>query len=189
MMQWSAALDPDRANVLLYLDGDLVSFERELERTNLVIEYSISRLDQDRGYVYLETEPHTTEWHLFDVVSQHPLIPVYPFPYHADGSMTLNFIGPLDSLRAAVEYSPDGIETTIERIGGYDFGSGPIPPAIPDRQREALSTALQLGYFDTPRRSTRDEIADRMDCAPSTASEHLRKGQRRVLQSYFDHTY
>lgn len=186
MMQWSATFDPDRATVLLYLDGDLDAFERELQRTEFVHEHSISQLDQHRGYAYINSEPHPTEWSLFEIVSHEPLIPVFPFPYHDDGSMTLNVIGPLDSLQAAVEAVPDGLETTIERVGSYDLGQGPIPPGLPDRQQEALSTALRLGYFDSPRTVTREAVAKRLNCAPSTASEHLRKGQRRVLQTYFD---
>lgn len=188
MMAWSATFDPDRATVLLFLDGALEEFERELQRTELVREYAISKLDQHRGYVYLNSDPHPTEWKLFDTVSHEPLIPVFPFPYHTDGSMTLNIIGPHERLQTAVESIPRGIETTIERFGKYDLGQGPIPPGLPDRQREALVTALELGYFDTPRTAARDEVAERLDCAPSTASEHLRKGQRRVLQAYFNYS-
>lgn len=185
MIQWSATLDPDRATVLLYLDGDLDVFERELRRTELVVDHAISNLDKRRGYAYINSEPHPTEWRFFEIVSREPLIPVYPFPYHDDGSMTINIIGPRDSLQTAVEASPPGLDTTIERIGTYDLGQGPIPPRLPSRQQEALTTALQLGYFDTPRTATREAVANRLSCAPSTASEHLRKGQRRILQTYF----
>ena len=88
--------------------------------------------------------------------------------------------------RAAVEAIPDGVETAIERVGEYDLGQAPIPPPLTPRQREALTVATDAGYYDVPRGASRDDVAERLGCAPSTASEHLRKAEGRLVRTFLD---
>lgn len=54
--------------------------------------------------------------------------------------------------------------------------------SIPPRQREVLNTALDYGYFNIPREATLAEIADEMGITKTTASNHLRKGERKVME-------
>jgi predicted DNA binding protein len=54
--------------------------------------------------------------------------------------------------------------------------------SIPPRQREVLNTALEYGYFNIPREATLTEIADEMGITKTTASNHLRKGERKVME-------
>ncbi|MFC6812517.1 helix-turn-helix domain-containing protein [Natrialbaceae archaeon GCM10025810] len=53
--------------------------------------------------------------------------------------------------------------------------------SIPKRQRELLNLALDAGYFDIPREVTLEELADEMDITKTTASNHLRKAERRIM--------
>ena len=53
--------------------------------------------------------------------------------------------------------------------------------SIPDRQRELLTLALERGYFEIPRNVTLDELAEEMDITKTTASNHLRKAEQRVM--------
>lgn len=95
MLEWTPSFDPPRANVLLYLEGDL-----------------------DR----------------------------FPFRDDDDGAITVRFLGPLDRLRAA----------------------------------------LEAGYYAVPREASRADVAAALGCAPSTASEHLRKAERRLVRTFLD---
>ncbi|MFC6975764.1 helix-turn-helix domain-containing protein [Halomicroarcula sp. GCM10025709] len=61
-----------------------------------------------------------------------------------------------------------------------------VETRLSDRQREAVEAALSLGYYDIPRTATHEAVADALDCAPSTAAEHLRKAESRVLHALFD---
>lgn len=184
MVNWSPSFDPPRATVLLYLEGDLDSFEAELADTELVIEYDVSVIETDRGYVYVHSDPHPTEWRLFEIGTASGLLPVFPVQYHPDGSLALRMLGPPDRLQSAIDAVPSGVDTSIERVGEYDLGRAPIPPGLPTRQWEALATAFELGYYEVPRQATRDEVADRLGCAPSTASEHLQKAERRLVETF-----
>ncbi|MFD1514522.1 helix-turn-helix domain-containing protein [Halomarina rubra] len=50
-----------------------------------------------------------------------------------------------------------------------------------DRQYETLETAHEMGYFETPRRSSRNDVADELDNTGATFTEHLARAQRKLL--------
>ncbi len=54
------------------------------------------------------------------------------------------------------------------------------------RQRKVLEAAYYAGYFDWPRASTAEELADAMGIASPTLHRHLRKALGGLLDSYFD---
>lgn len=186
MVDWAPSLDPPRSTVLLYLEGDLSTFERTLEATEIVLEYDLTHFDDRRGYAYVHSEPHPTEWLLFDAITRGGLIPLCPIEYFPDGSLTLRVVGSHERLQRMVADIPDGVTTTIERVGEYDLGRPPIPDGLPPRQREALDVAFELGYYDVPRTASRADVAAKMDCAPSTASEHLQKAEARLVATFLN---
>lgn len=57
---------------------------------------------------------------------------------------------------------------------------------LTEKQRVALETAYAAGYFDWPRGSTGEEIADRLDISPATLNQHLRTAERKFFESMFE---
>lgn len=55
---------------------------------------------------------------------------------------------------------------------------------LTDRQRRLLSAAIEAGYYDTPRRCSLTELADREGIAKSTASETLHRAEERIVKQY-----
>jgi hypothetical protein len=55
---------------------------------------------------------------------------------------------------------------------------------LTERQVKTLKTAVDMGYFDTPRRASIKDVAKRLAVSPSTAVEHLRKAEKKVLENY-----
>jgi hypothetical protein len=49
---------------------------------------------------------------------------------------------------------------------------------LAERQRDALITALEPGYFVVPREATTAELADELDASPQAVSQRLRRGTR-----------
>jgi len=75
-----------------------------------------------------------------------------------------------------------GLEFEVERVRQR------VDPArlLTDRQRELLLAAVDLGYYDVPRRATLTEVADHVGIAKSTCSETLQRVQRTVIREFVD---
>jgi predicted DNA binding protein len=50
-------------------------------------------------------------------------------------------------------------------------------------ERETLKTAVQEGYFESPRKTTLGGLADEFDVSKPAVSNNLRRGQRKILQT------
>jgi predicted DNA binding protein len=182
MLDWSFSAEPPSTAVLLYLDGDIDAYEQILATTEGVHNYDVTRLGRNTGYAFVHSRSPPVETEILSVGSQDGLLPISPVRYHHDGSFSFRVLGALDTLQAAVAALPEAVETHIEKIGGHELGRSPLPPEFPARQWEALTVAFEAGYYDVPRTATRDDVAERLDCAPSTATEHLQKAERRLVE-------
>ncbi|QLH81063.1 GAF domain-containing protein [Halosimplex pelagicum] len=56
---------------------------------------------------------------------------------------------------------------------------------VTDRQFEVLRTAYERGYFDRPRASSGQEVADSLGVSQPTVNYHLRESQHRLLSLLF----
>jgi predicted DNA binding protein len=57
--------------------------------------------------------------------------------------------------------------------------------SLTERQDKITHVAFERGYFDYPKRISLRELARMFDVSPSTLSEILRKGQRKIVLDYF----
>ncbi len=57
--------------------------------------------------------------------------------------------------------------------------------SLTERQDKIAHVAFERGYFDYPKRISLRELARMFDVSPSTLSEILRKGQRKIVLDYF----
>ncbi|MFC6989201.1 helix-turn-helix domain-containing protein [Haloplanus sp. GCM10025708] len=55
---------------------------------------------------------------------------------------------------------------------------------LTERQRDLLRTAVENGYYDTPRRCTLTELAENVGIAKSTASEQLHRAEETVVKEF-----
>ena len=123
-----------------------------------------------------------------------PVFPLYEYGAElvsaraADGRCAVVARVPGDSdVRAVVERVqadfPDA-ELRAKRQQSDDTDD-PVPEAVldglTDRQREAVETAYDAGYFEWPRDATAEDVADELDIASPTFHNHLRKAQNAML--------
>ncbi len=71
-------------------------------------------------------------------------------------------------------------EAQLIRISGSSGASG-----LTLRQEEILQFAFSNGYYEYPRRIRLRDLSRIFDVSPSTMSEILRAGQRRIFSEYF----
>jgi predicted DNA binding protein len=62
-----------------------------------------------------------------------------------------------------------------------DGDGGPLGDQLTVKQRDALEVATRAGYFEWPRESTAEEVADRLDVSSATLHYHLRCAQREIM--------
>lgn len=62
---------------------------------------------------------------------------------------------------------------------------GDIEERLTSRQRMALQKAYLGGFFDWPRTTSGEDLAESMDISPSTYHQHLRTAERKVLAELF----
>lgn len=120
----------------------------------------------------------TTETGLYEFVRASSLPPEYPVVVR-DGWAEFDLTGTradLEEFRSLVEAV--GASHELCWLVRTDDDAG----VTTDRQRDALETALRLGYFEVPRECTLSEVADALDVDESTASGILRRGEARVLK-------
>jgi PAS domain S-box-containing protein len=57
---------------------------------------------------------------------------------------------------------------------------------LTDTQRTALRAAYFAGYYEWPRESNAEEVADSLGISSPTFHQHIRKAQRELLEAFFD---
>jgi len=123
-------------------------------------------------------------------------------PFVETGANVTNAVATDGRCRLTVELSPDAnvravVERVREEFPDTDLvAKREIKPteqtALPDdadmtdRQQEALEAAFRAGYYDWPRESTAEEVADSLDIASATLHGHLRKAENQMLRSFFE---
>lgn len=73
-----------------------------------------------------------------------------------------------------------GMSYTLNRV--YDAID--TPDLLTDQQRQLLVTAVETGYYDTPRGCTLTELAEEVDLAKSTASVTLHRAEETVVKQF-----
>jgi predicted DNA binding protein len=71
---------------------------------------------------------------------------------------------------------------TIEEVSNYDRRHATIAAGVTDRQFEAVSVAVELGYYTVPREVDLGDVADALGCAESTVSNLLRMAEASVMR-------
>jgi len=57
---------------------------------------------------------------------------------------------------------------------------------LTDKQESALTAAYYAGYYDWPRGSTAEELAESLDVASATLHQHLRTAERKLLAAVLE---
>jgi predicted DNA binding protein len=179
LITWN--LTPDGVEyALFYVEGDLDRYRERIADVDSVVECNLTRVDEGSFYSYVCQETRDAEEALRAAFAERNLVIVPPITYDDQG-MHLSIVGAGDDLTAMVEAVPESIDVTVEGVGDYDRRHGTPAAELTERQLEAVGAAVELGYYAVPRECSLDEVAEALDCAPSTASTLLRKAERGVM--------
>lgn len=98
-----------------------------------------------------------------------------------DGTATVEATGSRDRISELVDHlDAFGVQYRVEQIGERLHES----QLLSDRQREFFVTALENGYYDTPRKCSLTDIADLLGVAKSTCSETLHRAEETIVKRF-----
>ncbi|WP_336325529.1 helix-turn-helix domain-containing protein [Halovenus sp. HT40] len=186
----------DGTVVLLYELQGIRSRAREvLDANDDVLAYSIApgaEPDSARGqsnglprrqtlHTYIHIDPNETLVSVFQLPQEYSLVIETPIECLPGGGITVLVMGDQQTITNAVGVLPDRIETELLATGEYHPTERTLYSQLTPRQQEILATAVEAGYYNVPKAVTHEGLADRLDLAPVTVGEHLRKIEARVF--------
>lgn len=178
---WTWRFVGQRPALLFRVVGPAGPYRDRIRDVETVAEFTLTPADEDSVWAFVHAEPTSAEWDWVLAFARESVVVVPPVVYTDAGSAVFEVLGDPGDLRALLADLPDGVDATVERVGGYDPRRDP-GTALTERQREVLAAAVDLGYYDVPREATLAEVADELDIAGSTVSTHLRKAEAAVVR-------
>ncbi len=98
-------------------------------------------------------------------------------------TLVYSFVAPtLEAFqKALVQLEENGLNPKIIEAGTYRSKT----KVLTEKQEKALWLGLKMGFFDYPRKVNTSELSQRLGIKPSTLSEILRRGMRRLLEYHY----
>lgn len=174
-------------------DGeDVITTIREHDNTESIDVLESSDVQyRDRKHLTVLIHGNYLEYTPLQILLYEGYLPFGAFGELENGQMSFDLlVEDRDSIGDAVSLLREFGSVQVERIA-QDFRSHVIPSvtewqnllqSVPDRQREILNTAMEMGYYELPREATLQELADEVGVAKTTVSQHLRKAERHIIK-------
>jgi predicted DNA binding protein len=170
---------------LYRVEGDVDALATECEENPDCLQYEICDVDERQCYVSLHCRPDEQMRDLYALLDTYTLMIDLPIRFEAGTGVTVRLIGDEAMLQQAFQALPEAVRTntTIEQFGEYVPETPEIRTVLTDRQLEVLEAGVSVGYYATPRCATATDVAERVGCARSTVSEHLRNIEARLVMA------
>lgn len=168
---------------LYSIKGDLERILDQMENSANTLQYEHLGTEAGTHYLFHHGHPSEEISALIGLLEEFHLMVVLPLLFDSKSGATVDIVGEFESLQRVFEQFPPDIrrQTTIEQVGDYVPTQPGILSILTARQQEVLNAAVEVGYYATPRTGTAEDVANAVGCAPSTASEHLRKLEARLF--------
>ena len=109
------------------------------------------------------------------------MYPSLPFVIR-DGKIRMTFLGNNNQVKKTLEFfEKAGINYKVISIMDANFSPSSPVNRLTAKQSDAIILAFRLGYFDTPRKISSEQLATKLGLANSTLAVHLRRAERRLL--------
>lgn len=176
----------DAVTTLVWYDGGREPVQRVVDGVESLVEATLVPGD-DGTYVFSHQTAFELPDAVLELVARAKLAFLPPVTFLDDRRARFEAVGESRHLSEFHARLSDLVGVRIERVREFERESMPASPAaLTERQRAALDAAAAVGYYDVPRTGSVADVADRLDCARSTAGELLRKAESAVVLDALD---
>lgn len=169
--------------LLAEASGDRDRYERLLDESDFVHDYAVTGAEGN-WYAYVHFEPNERVRRTLTEFRDSELMIEMPIEALPDGAREITFVGDEGAFADAIPADTGDYEVELLETGDRPPRADDIFARLTERQREVLSVALELGYYENPRRATHEDLADELGASPGTVGEHLRKIESRVFEQF-----
>jgi predicted DNA binding protein len=174
-------LEDGTAVVLLEFSGNVDRLEELIGDTPEILSYDLSRSDSG-AFSYSRITADEELQQLYSVPQRRELVLDTPMRYTDRGALEVRAIGNQRAIREAINDVPNGLTLKFLSTGEYDPDQPESDGQLTERQREILRTAVEMGYYEEPRETNYQEMAEELELSSGTVGEHLRKIESAVLK-------
>jgi predicted DNA binding protein len=174
----------DVVTVFYGIKGHMTPFQERATEVEAIADFEVARIDDRFFHALLIVDPSEIPLlrRLLSTMSRPGLVILSPIVYRA-GQVQLRLVANSSILQSTVETLPSEVDVEVSEIGSLPSPAMAPRATLTEKQRDALEAALDLGYYDSPATAGHEDIAARLGCAPSTASEHLKKGEAGLVRA------
>lgn len=151
-----------------------------VDRVSQVAEYSLADSEGDLQHVYCRCSFARPSGFLTRVASQYPVIIEPPVQFTDRGTARVVLAGDSATLDEVLDDTAD-VTTEVVRTEPYTPERADPLDDLTDHQRAILERLVESGYYETPPRSTRDDLATDLDISKGTLDDHIRRIEKKVF--------
>lgn len=175
-------VDDESMILLCEAFGDLERYRELARQCDTVLDCTMS--GEGQAYVHLHLELTELTRAVMNIHRPEQMTFKFPIHFDTDGSLVVTLIGDDSSFSETIDHLPEDITVEVQEMGEYAPDAEDVYARLTDRQQEILDVALDAGYYEHPRRTTHAELAATIGVAPGTVSEHLRKIEAHVFETF-----
>ncbi|MFC6766766.1 helix-turn-helix domain-containing protein [Natrinema soli] len=154
-----------------------------LSEDRTVMTYSIIRSNENRWLCSIEFSDEISE--LFSLVLDEGGTLLTATATNGEWTSRLRFPAHENVSRAYERLAERDIQVEVTRLQPLSTVPAESIGLTPE-QYEALTTAIQYGYFEIPREISQEELADKLDISHQALSERFRRAYRTLVASSID---
>ncbi|PSP81471.1 bacterio-opsin activator [Halobacteriales archaeon QS_1_68_20] len=182
LLAWTAAPDRGVEFVLFYVVGNRGPYRQALDDIDAVRWVRTSPVDDGTFYSFVCERTREADLAFREAFADLELVVVYPIAFDGSGDVHLSLVGEASSFQQLLKGLPSDVDAEVRTLGEFDHRHGTAASALTARQYEAVQTAVELGYYDTPARADLEDVGGALDCAASTAWNLLSKAEEAVMR-------
>lgn len=153
------------------------------------LEYTVPR-DPEPSVIKIRFFPDETLQRIFDIQRSFAVSMQFPLEYVGYDPVVVEVteIGSREEIRQRIQDTREVASVEVKQLQPYKPDTDPLFQELTDRQQEVLLTAIEKGYYQSPREATQADIAAELSVSTSVVGQHLRRIERTfVLESVPEH--